>query len=63
MKTVHLKPAREKSLLRRHPWVYSGAVARVDGAPAPGETVALVAADGRWLAWAAFSPHSQIRAR
>jgi len=63
MKTVHLKPAREKSLLRRHPWVYSGAVARVDGAPAPGETVALVAADGRWLAWAAFSPDSQIRAR
>jgi len=63
MKTVHLKPARERSLLRRHPWIFSGAVARVAGAPESGETVAVVAADGRWLAWAAFSPQSQIRAR
>jgi 23S rRNA (cytosine1962-C5)-methyltransferase len=63
MKTIHLKPARERSLLRRHPWVFSGAVARVEGAPNSGDTVAVVAADGRWLAWAAYSPQSQIRAR
>jgi 23S rRNA (cytosine1962-C5)-methyltransferase len=67
MRTLHLKPARERSLLRRHPWIFSGAVARVEGAPEgaakSGETVAVVAADGRWLAWAAFSPQSQIRAR
>ncbi len=58
-----LKPGREKSLLRRHPWVFSGAVARVDGAPAAGETVAVRSADGRFLAWGAFSPASQIRVR
>jgi len=67
VKTIHLKPARERSLLRRHPWIFSGAVGRVEGgpegAPTGGETVAVVAADGRWLAWAAFSPDSQIRAR
>jgi 23S rRNA (cytosine1962-C5)-methyltransferase len=63
MKTIHLKPARERSLLRRHPWIFSGAVARVEGAPNSGDTVAVVAADGRWLAWAAYSPQSQIRAR
>jgi 23S rRNA (cytosine1962-C5)-methyltransferase len=63
MHALHLKPGREKSLLRRHPWVFSGAIDRVEGAPASGATVAIVGADGRWLATAAYSPHSQIRAR
>jgi 23S rRNA (cytosine1962-C5)-methyltransferase len=58
-----LKPGREKSVLRRHPWVFSGAVASVEGYPAPGETVELHASDGQFLARAAFSPSSQIRAR
>ncbi len=61
--TITLNPGREKSLLRRHPWVFSGAVARVDGNPAPGATVDLIAADGQFLARAAYSPSSQIRAR
>lgn len=63
MQAIHLKPGREKSLLRRHPWVFSGAVGRVHGEPASGETVAVLGADGRWLAAAAYSPLSQIRAR
>src|ERR1039457_4161833 len=63
MKQLILKPGREKSLLRRHPWVFSGAVARVDGSPETGDTVAVRAADGKFLAWAACSPVSQIRAR
>jgi 23S rRNA (cytosine1962-C5)-methyltransferase len=58
-----LKPGREKSLRHRHPWVFSGAIARVEGDPAPGDTVAVVAHDGAPLAWAAWSPASQIRAR
>ena len=58
-----LKPGREKSLVRRHPWVFSGAVERVEGAPGLGDTVAVRAAAGSFLAWAAYSPHSQIRAR
>ncbi|MDH5501687.1 MAG: 23S rRNA (cytosine(1962)-C(5))-methyltransferase RlmI, partial [Gammaproteobacteria bacterium] len=60
---VTLKAGREKSLLRRHPWVFSGAVAKVDGNPASGETVRVVSANSAFLAWAAFSPESQIRLR
>lgn len=58
-----LKPGKEKSLLRRHPWIYATAVAEVRGRPGPGERVRVRGADGRFLAWAAFSPASQIRAR
>ena len=61
--TLILKPGREKSLLRRHPWIFSGAIDRVDGDPASGATVKVAAADGRFLARAAYSPASQIRAR
>ena len=60
---VMLKADREKSLLRRHPWVFSGALARVEGAPAAGDTVAVRAAGGRFIAWGAYSPASQIRVR
>jgi 23S rRNA (cytosine1962-C5)-methyltransferase len=63
MPTITLKPGREKSLLRRHPWIFSGAIARLDGNPASGETVDLLAASGQFLARAAYSPSSQIRAR
>ncbi|GMV57293.1 MAG: SAM-dependent methyltransferase [Betaproteobacteria bacterium] len=58
-----LKPGKERSLARRHPWVYATAVARVVGKPAAGATIAVRAADGAWLAWAAYSPESSIRAR
>ncbi len=63
MATVTLKPGREQSLRRHHPWVFSGAVAAVTGAVGSGETVDIKSADGAWLARAAFSPASQIRAR
>ena len=58
-----LKPGREKSLLRRHPWIFSGAVERVDGNPASGSTVSVLSVRGEFLARAAYSPTSQIRAR
>jgi 23S rRNA (cytosine1962-C5)-methyltransferase len=60
---VWLKPGREKSLRRRHPWVFSGAIQTVEGAPAAGATVEIVASTGESVALAAFSPESQIRAR
>ncbi len=63
MKQLILKPGREKSLLRRHPWVFSGAVARADGNPETGDTVAVRSGSGEFLGWAAYSPASQIRAR
>ena len=63
MATVLLKPGREKSVLRRHPWVFSGAVAAVKGYPDSGETVKVLASNGDFLAWGAYSPVSQIRVR
>jgi 23S rRNA (cytosine1962-C5)-methyltransferase len=61
--TVVLRPEREKSLLRRHPWVFSGAIGHVEGQPEAGETVAVQAADGTPLGWGAYSPQSQIAVR
>ena len=63
MPELVLKPEREKSLLRRHPWIFSGAVAETRGGPKAGETVAVLSARGEFLAWAAYSPLSQIVAR
>jgi len=61
MKAVRLREGRERSLLRRHPWVFEGSIAR--GRADAGETVRVEAADGRFLAWGAFSPSSSIRVR
>ena len=58
-----LKPGRDKSLRERHPWVFSGAIASVDGNPGSGETVDVLRDDGTFIARAAYSPSSQIRAR
>ena len=54
-KKIVLKKGREKSLLRRHPWIFSGAVERIEGAPVSGETVTVTAADGTFLGYAAYS--------
>ena len=61
MKSLRLKSGKEKSLLRRHPWVFDGAIA--SGSGDAGETVRIDSYDGQFLAWAAFSPMSKIRAR
>jgi 23S rRNA (cytosine1962-C5)-methyltransferase len=61
--TVVVKAGRARSLAHRHRWIFSGAVERVDGDPAPGATVDVVDDEGNWLARAAYSPSSQIRAR
>ncbi len=63
MNKLILKPGREKSLKRRHPWIFSGGIARVEGKPQLGDTVEVCSADGAFLAVAAYSPESQIRAR
>lgn len=60
---LKLHPGREKSLRRRHAWIFSGAVAELSGSPAPGETVTVVDGGGRFLARAAWSPDSQLVAR
>jgi 23S rRNA (cytosine1962-C5)-methyltransferase len=61
MKVVTLREGKERSLLKRHPWVFQGSVAK--GGADPGETVRVEASDGRFLAWASFSPSSMIRVR
>jgi 23S rRNA (cytosine1962-C5)-methyltransferase len=61
MKTIRLREGKERSLLRRHPWVFDSAIAR--GGGDAGETVRIDSAQGAFLAWAAFSPQSKIRAR
>jgi 23S rRNA (cytosine1962-C5)-methyltransferase len=63
MSTLILKKGRERSLKRRHPWIFSGAVEKVSGKPQAGDTVAVLDASGKALAAAAYSPTSQIRAR
>ncbi len=61
MKTLRLKPGKERSLLRGHPWIFDGAIAKGNGDP--GETVRVESHEGQFLAWAAVSPASKIRAR
>lgn len=63
MKSLLLKPGRERTVLQHHPWVFSGAVAQLQGKPDPGETVAVRAPQGDFLAYAAYSPQSRIAAR
>jgi 23S rRNA (cytosine1962-C5)-methyltransferase len=63
MKRMNLKKGREKAVLRRHPWIFSGAVRDVEGEPESGETVDIIDHHGGFLARGAYSPDSQIRAR
>lgn len=61
MKTIRLKPGKDKSLRRRHPWVFDGAIAK--GGADAGETVRIDSHEGDFLAWGAYSPASRIRVR
>ncbi len=61
--SIILKPEREKSLLRKHPWVFDGAILQVIGNAHMGATVDILSSEGTWLAKGAYSPHSQIRVR
>ena len=61
MKTIRLREGKERSLKRFHPWIFESAIAR--GGADAGETVRVESHAGEFLAWAAFSPSSRIRAR
>ena len=63
MSALILNTGREKSLLRRHPWIFSGAIHHLDDEPASGSTVDLLSFNKQFLARASYSPQSQIRAR
>ncbi|HEY0857399.1 MAG TPA: class I SAM-dependent methyltransferase [Albitalea sp.] len=61
MKVIKLRDGKERSLLRRHPWVFQGSIG--SGKADSGETVRVESAGGDFLAWAAYSPLSMIRVR
>ena len=61
--SIYLVKGREKSLRRRHPWVFSRGIQRIEGKPSLGETVEVFDHKGEWLARGAYSPQSQIRVR
>ncbi len=63
MTELILKADKERSAMRRHPWIFEGSVDTLKGRARAGDTVDVFAHDGRPLGRAAFSPHSQIRAR
>ena len=60
---IILQEGREKALNRRHPWLFSNAIDKVINTPNRGDTVEVLSSKGQWLARAAYSPSSQIRAR
>jgi 23S rRNA (cytosine1962-C5)-methyltransferase len=63
MPRVILQPGRDRSVRRRHPWLLSGSVAKVEGDPAAGDLVRVLSAEGEMLAHGHYSPHSEIRIR
>jgi 23S rRNA (cytosine1962-C5)-methyltransferase len=63
MASIILKPGREQSVLRRHPWIFSGAVQRTEGAPADGETIDIYDSNKNWHARGSYSSKSQISVR
>ena len=63
MAQIIIKPGREKSLLRRHPWIFSSAISSINGNPGIGEVVDVISSRGEFLAKAAYSPNSNITAR
>jgi len=60
---IYLKVSREKSLLRKHPWIFSQAINKIKGKPMLGDTVDVYDHKEKWLARGAYSPESQIRIR
>jgi 23S rRNA (cytosine1962-C5)-methyltransferase len=60
---IYLNVSREKSLLRKHPWIFSKAINKIKGKPMLGDTVDILDNKGNWLAKGAYSPESQIRVR
>ena len=61
--TIYLQPGKDKPVRQHHPWIFSGAVARVEGEPAPGDLVDVADARGEWLARGYYNASSQIVVR
>ncbi len=55
-----LKKGREKALLQGHPWVFSGAVAKIEGEVSPGQIGEIYTQEGQFLGIGHINPLSQI---
>ena len=60
---VVLKKGKEKAVLHRHPWVFSGAIEKVKGKPANGDVVKLVDAKGAFMAYGFYNDQSRVALR
>jgi len=63
MNFVKLKPGKDKPVRHHHPWIFSGAIAKVDSSPEPGEVVGVRDAAGAFWAWGYYNGRSQIAVR
>ena len=61
--TVWLRPRKALPFFSRHPWVFEGAIGRVEGSPAPGSVVRLATSEVEFIAWGLYNPASSIRVR
>jgi 23S rRNA (cytosine1962-C5)-methyltransferase len=61
--TVIIRPRRAQPFFNRHPWVFAGAIAKIDGQPAPGDEVVVQSKDGQFIGRGLFNPNSNIRVR
>lgn len=60
MNEIYLKPGREHSIAQRHPWIFSGAIAKINGIPGIGGAVRVLDETGKFLAHGVYSPESAI---
>ncbi len=60
---IFLKAGRDRAAVRRHPWIFTGSIQKIEGPKRPGEVVEVIDAKGRWVARGTLSPRSQIAVR
>ena len=63
MPSVILRKSADKFIKRKHPWIFSGAIEKVEGNPVNGKTVQIFTSDKKLMGLGGFSPSSQIRVR
>ena len=63
MQTIFLKKSADSFIKRKHPWIFSGAVEKVEGNPSNGETVQILTSNNTFVGFGSYSPSSQIRVR
>lgn len=63
MVEIKLKKGKEKAVLQRHPWVFSGALEKIKGAPENGDIVKVLNANNAFLAYGYFNDQSRVAVR